>query len=263
MGSDPYGLPPIRAATFPLILTASLTKGFAMRAIKFSILTLLLSVFTAGCVTTPTVPNMKAQDGSGLGIAIKLRGPLGFPTYDAQIVYFVRLDAGRDLHPETVYVSNFAKDGRVYLLNAAPGEYAAIAASFTALGPDLYLTYFPEDIAELTRVLVDSATFQYAGSYLVDMSIGLCEGEADETQLYFSERFAPGSPKCGLVKPLLHKVAKGPLVIIGSNVILSGASTYHYRGSLREVKRDNSDKNEFLIKAQEDLVEGGWRSVIK
>ncbi len=188
---------------------------------------------------------MEQPDSSGIGISVVLRPPSRLGSYDAQVVYFARLDAERDIRQASVIPSDYAKDGRVYLLNVPPGEYVAVAASseyfslFPA-GSYHYTAYFSKELVELTRVSIENGQLAFAGSYVVDESIGL--KKADSVQLHYGEIIAPGAVKSGCFQ-------------------VPGSS--HYRGSLHEARRDDGAKAEFLNKAREDLAKGGWDALIK
>ncbi len=235
-----------------------------MYTLRFLIPVLFTLLIAAGCATVPAVPKAENKSSSGIGIAIRLIGLLKIPTYDADVVYFAKACADQERCEETVYASNYAKDGRVYWLNAPPGDYVAIAASFAVLNaPDTYITYFPKKLINLTRVNVEMGKFVYAGNYVFDTSIGVCPGDADETQVYYAERFEPGSPKCGLLKPTLSKIAKLQVIFVGSHAFPIGGHMYHYRGSIHEASRDDSHEKDFLMRAQGDIAEGGWRILTK
>ncbi len=229
-----------------------------MKNVRLAMLAISVSLSFFGCATFKQVPRMKERNSSGVGLSVKLRGPAHFPTYKARSVYFAKVD-DINIKKDAVYESNFSKDGRVYLLNASPGEYVAVAASYSMLlSPDLYITYFPKELVNLTRVRVDDGAFVYAGNYHVAMNVGICEEKADEIQIYYAEKFAPGQPKCGMVKMLTHELNTRSIVFIGSHAYSFDATKYHYRGALLKADHESSDKVEFMRKAQEDLSGGGW-----
>lgn len=145
-------------------------------------------------------------------------------------------------------------------MNVPPGDYAAVAAFYTkkavpaapaqpgfsvsvSMGRTSYTTYFPNELVEQTRVSVGKGQLVFAGSYVVSTSTGL--SEADPIQLHYAEVIAPGAAKSGI------------------GHVFSFSGNYHYRGSIHESKRDDDAKSEFLLKAREDLAEGGWSALIK
>jgi hypothetical protein len=204
------------------------------------------------------IPKVEQPESSAVGIAVKTRAPFGWPTEEPRVVFFVRVDNERDIRQPSILRSNYAKDGRVYLLNVPPGEYAAVASFYAkkpipaapvqpgfsvsvSMGRTGYTTYFPKELVEQTRVSVGKGQFVFAGSYVVSTSVGL--SEADQIQLHYAEVIAPGASKSGI------------------GHMFSG--DYHYRGSIHEAKRDDNTKNEFLMKAKVDLAEGGWSAIVK
>lgn len=226
-------------------------------------LLLSLSLVTAGCATLPAVPKMEGQASAAVGIAVKVIGPLKFPTYNADVVYFTKVCADRKQCDTTVYSSNYARDGRVYWLNAPPGNYAAIAASFSVLNaPDVYIVYFPQKLIDLAQVHPEAGKLVYAGDYVLGSSIGVCPGDADDVQLSYAEQFEPGSPKCGLFKSTMGKLAKSQVVFVGAHAYPIGGYKYHYRGAIHEANRDPAHEKNFLMSAREDLADGGWQILL-
>jgi hypothetical protein len=173
-------------------------------------------------------------------------------------VYFVKIDGADGLLQQQIIRSNYSKDGRAYLLNARPGTYAAIAVFFTragvpagppspgfsvsvGMGSSGYTTYFPRGLVELTKVTVRENEFIFMGNYVVDQSVGL-DG-ADEVQIHYKNVIAPGAT---------------------TNTFLMGLSgNVHYRGTLIEGKNDKTSRNEFLLRAKEDLSGSAWAERLK
>lgn len=224
-----------------------------------------LGYILSGCATPP--PMLASQQSSGIGISIETCPPIGFFNQDAGSVFFVKVDKEHGLIQSHIYPSNYANNGRIYLLNVEPGEYAAIAsfrhqsamthssspipiksgskfsismnADFEASSN--YSTYFPKELVEATKVQVCPGEFAFMGTYVVDQSLGM-DG-SDEIQLYYANFLAPNAAKGGM------------------NQLFSG--DYHYRGSIKESKYDDDARKEFLEYARADLKEGGWSSIIK
>jgi hypothetical protein len=252
-------------------------RDHLMYELRFLVLMLLTLVVAAGCATVPAVPNVESVDSSGIGIEVWLNFPHGFSKRGASVVYFTRFGADQEGREETVYASNYQKDGRVYLLNVPPGDYVAVAAALVAHGSkpltdlsnlpkDIQFVYFPQELVNQTRVLVDKGQFAYAGSYVIDASYGICAGVADDIQIHYAERFEPGTSKCG-IKQLLGQtsrmVLKGNFVIVGGHIFSTADVLTHYRGSIHDANWDEHNKIEFFRKAQGDLAEGGWRILNK
>lgn len=224
----------------------------------FCIFLSILSLVGCATLTPMPVPKLEQPESSAVGIAVKTRAPLGWPTKEAQSVIFVKLDGDGGIRQPSIIRSNYAKDGRVYLLNIAPGDYAAIAAFYAqspipsapaqpgvsvsfSVGKTGYTTYFPKELIEQTRISVGKGQVVFAGSYVVSTSVDL--KEADPIQLHYAEVVAPGVPKSGF------------------GYMMSG--DYHYRGSIHESRHDDDAERVFFMKAREDLAEGGWSALIK
>ena len=210
---------------------------------------LFLTLLIAGCATTPP-PKMMQPSASGIAISVKLQRPLGWPTDDAGRVYFVKLKNGNNLQEGTIIQSNYEKDGRIYLLNATPGNYVAVAA-WTSMSVASgthgvfnnveHITLFSRDVIELTRVSVGGGQIVCAGNFLFKTS---AFGDLDQIQQHYHDA-----------------LRNHPSDIVG--YILQGSSPWFHRGTLAEVQNDNKAKDECLRKAKEDLAQGGWAEIIK
>lgn len=224
-----------------------------------------LGYILAGCAVAP--PMMESPQSSGIGISIKTSAPISLFNQNAGSVFFIRVDNKNGLFQSHVFPSNYANNGRLYLLNVEPGEYAAVTSykhqnlgyhhassapvysgshtsvsiSATTGGPQDYSTYFPKDLVEATRVKVGPGEFAFMGSFVVDQSVGL--EEADKVQWHYANLLAPNT-KVGAWNQLF-------------------SNDYHYRGSIKESHCDDEARNQFLVHAREDLIEGGWNTIIK
>ena len=221
----------------------------------YAILSVLL---IAGCASMP-VPKMEDSQTSAIGIQIETQAPIGIINRKPDRIFFVQIDHEGDIRQNQVIPSNFAKDGRIYFLNARPGTYAAVAAFRSqsglpfgpapqpgvsvsvAIGKTGYTTYFSKDLIEATKVKVGRGEFVFMGNYVVNQEVGL--KDAEPIQNHYAELIAPGSSKTGF------------------GHLLSG--DYHYRGTVSEGKRDKAAKAEFAKRSTEDLAEGGWAQIIK
>lgn len=223
-------------------------------------LLLLLFTLLSGCASAPTVPVQARPESSGVGLSVKVISSMIVPvTYKADVVYFVRHCA--PLCDGNIYISNYAKEGRIYWLDAPPGEYVAVATSFRLFAdPNNYITYFPEEIIQKTRVRVEKGQFVYLGDFTLDMDLGLCPDKADASQLRYAEQFAPGTAKCGFLKIIGEKFASTPMIFIGNQAYAAGGGDYHYRGTIRLFERSDVLQSEFLAHARKDLQGKGWEA---
>jgi hypothetical protein len=212
--------------------------------------------FVAGCASMP-VPKMTDPQASVIGIQVETRAPVGVFSHKPDAAYFVKIDGEGDVVQNQLIPSNFAKDGRIYLLNAKPGTYAAVAVFRSQAGAPFgsapqpgisvslrvgktgYTTYFSKELIEATKANVAAGEIAFMGSYVVKQSVGLAD--AEPIQNHYANLLSPGSARSG----------------IGN--LLSG--DYHYRGGASEVKRDENTRKEFTKNARDDLAEGGWGSL--
>jgi hypothetical protein len=217
------------------------------------------------CATPLPPPEPEMPESAGIGIRVKVYAALGIASQAAQAVYFVRLPDGAESIRETeVISSNYARDGYVYLLNAPPGRYAAVAMSRVDEGhvsssagehvgggvsvgvtlsvPDFHKsTFFEEKLIRMTGVEVEAGSIAFMGEYSVDESWGW--GGADETQLHYRRLLIPGAEEKS-----------------GTSRLFSTAQ--HYRGSLHEGNRDDEAQARFRKSAAEHLAAAGWSGML-
>ena len=84
----------------------------------------------SACATQLPAPTPTPQDGAsaGIGVLVKSRSQM-LVTHKVDNVTFARLE-GNDTSQyisTQLITSNYNKDGYIYLLNAPPGRYAAVA----------------------------------------------------------------------------------------------------------------------------------------
>ncbi len=231
---------------------------------------ILLCVFPVflslnGCTTISTVPFRSAPDSSGIGLSVKIINSMIVPvTYNADVVYFSKRCEYAESCDPIIYISSYAKDGRMYWLDVPPGEYVAVAASFRQFAdPNNYITYFPDQVIKKTTVRVEAAKFNYLGDYILDMSLGVCPDKADSSQLHYAEVFAPGVAKCGFLKIIGERLASTPVMFIGNQAYAVGGGDYHYRGEIRQAGWDEGLRNDFIARAKQDLKGKGWDPLLE
>jgi hypothetical protein len=223
----------------------------------------LVVMLLAGCASQSVpVPQPETAQSAGVGMELKVRVS-GLATYRADGAFFVRscTTDTRATCKERLTNSNYGKDGRLYLLNAEPGEYRAVAAAFRSGTPgdqSLYFAYFPSAMADASKVQVRPGQFVYAGSYRLSAFLGLCPDKAEPAQLKYAEMLEPGTPKCGFFKTLMHKLATGDYLFIGGTAYPVGTQTFHYRGASFEKSAEPTDASNFRNAARRDLSGAGW-----
>lgn len=221
---------------------------------------LVAVLMLAACAVVPTVPPPADAQSSALGMYVEVRVS-GLATYRADTVYFVKRCPAEASCEERLVASNYAKDGRVYLLNAEPGEYLAVAAAFESgmfADSSLYFTYFPPSLIKASAITVKVGGFAYAGRYKLAASYGLCADSADPEQLKYAQMIDPNSLKCGFWRPLMHKMSSGDFMFIAGKAYPVGRQTYHYRGTSYEAMPNSQDADRFFEEARSDLSGAGW-----
>ncbi len=178
------------------------------------------------------IPHPEDPERSVIGIQIELQG--GILSQKPDSVFFVAMENEGAISQDYVFPSTFANGGRVYLLNARPGKYAAVATFRSQMNTTGFTTYFSKDLVGATRVDVRPGEAVFMGSYVVHMSTGL--KKAEPIQRHYADVLA--RQKAGV-----------------SHLLPGGV---HYLGALGTAKRNSDARTAFLKHARDDLAEGGW-----
>ena len=202
----------------------------ALRTFGVSVFVLTL----AGCATS--VPINDRQNPTGVGVHIKVRAPIALFSTKVDAVYFVSVDSNGNLNQYNFIRSTFSRDGRVYLLNIEPGEYAIVGTYFYSRGQ--YISYLSDDSIEKTRIKVTDGKLTFIGDIVLDTHVGL-DG-ADSAQIRYANLISPG----------------------GTNFKLF-SNDYHYRSEIYKFDNSMESRNTFIEKAKKDLAGGGWESLFR
>ncbi len=212
----------------------------------------------AGQMPAPT-----PQDGAsaGIGVLVKTRARIKLFSVKVDSVMFVRLegnDSSQYISTQPI-ASNYNKDGYIYLLNAPPGRYTAVATfrsqasppsapggggGFTVTvnpGDTDYTTYFSRDLVKATEITVEPGRIVFMGEVIVDTSTSF--KDADDVQSHYFRLISPG--------------VEDRNKFLG---LMSG--DYHYTGTLHEVNKDDEARERFLATTKENLGEAGWLAEI-
>lgn len=229
----------------------------------------------AGCASPPPrVPAPLGTDAAAITIRVHLRLPLQawLDSQDvaATTVYFVK--TCRPPGPpcdEKLIPSNHESEGRVYLLNAEPGEYRPVAAAYqTAVyygvgtAHVVNIAYLPDALVREAGVQVQAGRLADAGHHRVQAVAEVCAGTADPGQLRYAELMEPGVRKCGVVGPLVDKM-RHPLrgltspFVIGNKAYQPATGANHFRGFSHETLPGVS-RTQILEEARKALGDAGW-----
>ncbi len=212
----------------------------------------------AGLLPAPT-PQDRAS--AGIGVLVKTRAPIKMFSAKVDSVMFVRLEGNdRSQYISTQPIaSNYNKDGYIYLLNAPPGRYVAVATFRSQAsaptapaggggvtvtvnpGDTDYTTYFSRDLVKATEVTVEPGSIVFMGEFTVDTSTKF--EDADDVQSHYFRLISPG--------------VEDRNKFLG---LMSG--DYHYTGTLHKVNQDEEVRERFLATTKKNLGEAGWFSEV-
>ena len=164
-------------------------------------------------------------------------------SWKAYKIYFAKVDSEGSLLQQSIIRSNYTRDGRVYLLNARPGTYVAVAETRLTSGKRT-TTYFAKELVEQTKVTIGTNDFVFMGRYIVDVSTWFRWSNADAVQTHYLKLTTPA------------------FTIVDS---LSGRTRRYtsHRGTLVQRINDEQSRNDAVRKAKEDLRGSGWAVRIK
>lgn len=199
-----------------------------------STMTLAIAGLAFACTTPPPPPVELPVDANSGVIGIKVAvDKLG----STERAYFVRLDDGDPLARPYVIQANYFEDGYVYLLNARPGRYAAVAASNRrkAGTPSEYIVYFPAQAIEQTIVELEPGRVAFMGDWaLVTPWMPGMGTESDAAQTHYSKL-----------------------------LMTRGSGFAHYPGSVEGSDHSDAALMDFLANAHKRLARLGWSEAIE
>jgi len=163
----------------------------------FALCLLAVLVATTGVVAKPQKLDPPDRARGVIGVRIKILPPSKAGYYMADAVYFVRIvDDGDRFAAESVIPSNYSKGNSVYLLNARPGRYVAVACQFERpMAPAPSLLVFPKQNILRTEVEVAPGAVVLMGDILTDSVAST--SEADEAETHYLALFDPAAAKHG------------------------------------------------------------------
>lgn len=234
-----------------------------------------LAIILVGCASTPsTIPAPRGVAAAAVTIRVDLRLPLQawLKSADAvaTTVYFVK-DCPPSDPPcdEKLIPSNYESQGRVYLLNAEPGEYRPVAAAYETavyyvIGASqvVNIVYLPDALVSNTGVQVQAGRLSDAGHHRVEAVYEVCAATADPGQLRYAELMEPSVRKCGLLENLIDSL-RHPLrgltspLVIGNKAYSAATGANHFRGVSYGTLRGASDA-QALEEARTELEGAGW-----
>jgi hypothetical protein len=176
----------------------------------------MLIIFAIGCGVPKNLRVLEDKESSIIGISVKTI-TLSIFRNKAEVVYFVRLDEKDDNNiGNKIIPTNYARGDYVYLINAKPGKYAAVA-SFFSQTEESYNTFFDAAAIQASIVEVGPNQVVYAGDLVIENQMKNLyqniEQNGDKAQLhYYSllKSFMYGTYYCGTpIKTGKTKEAQG------------------------------------------------------
>jgi hypothetical protein len=180
-------------------------------------------------------------------------------------VYFVRVEEGDDpLSQEVLIPSNYFEDAYVYLLNARPGHYAAVAVAWLHEGGPTQTATMPIGGG---GGFSGSASYSYTPPPVEDVTL-LPENAIQGTLVEVKPGSVAFMGEWVLSKPWLKEIGGDDDADAAQRhyfrlMEVQGIGTSHHRGS--EPKSDRSDGAwlAFLPHARKRLADTGWSGIIE
>lgn len=225
---------------------------------------LVIVILSGACRSVPPV-DPKEDGGTAIGISIKVSptfSPFGLFDRSFQKVYFVRVENEKLMSSAGVLLSTWTKGERAYILNSAPGEYVAVAGSYTVThqgttttsqsgnasvstttggGTSAYIVFFPEAMLKASRTGVGTGELKIMGDFKLKMSTDL--SKADDAQKHYINLIAPGA---------LNK--SGFMKIFGRS--------HEYLAIPIKTETDAAAKNKVRQDAKADFAETKWLKIL-
>ncbi|OQW43748.1 MAG: hypothetical protein A4C66_08460 [Nitrospira sp. HN-bin3] len=133
-------------------------------------------------------PDLRRQpvDDSAVvvGLSMKVKALLGSGPISG--AYFVRLEEKKDILKQDRPMLAIFNGSYVYLVNAQPGRYAAVAVLYPCrLFDKCWIFPLPKSLIEQTITTVAPGTVGYLGDYEIELSGNARDGGDDVAQYYF------------------------------------------------------------------------------
>ena len=216
---------------------------------------LMTLVVVACAAAPPPTPTSNPIDGQAAALGINLRSDAWPADIVPGVVVFARVEEGVDLtEAYELYESTYAYDGHLYLMNAEPGTYVAVATVNTkwvelgttneageeARTKKTRLCYLSRDLIEQTRVTVRPGEFAFMGRIVGDQSGRF--GDGDDCQRHFMTLMEGEEDRSGFMKAL------------------SGESSG--RIDLKELDKSPAARREFLTETRGYFATTAWVALI-
>ena len=202
---------------------------------KRCIIALVIPALLIGCGLPKNLRTPDKLDSCVLGVSIKTITLKIFKNRQ-DTVYFVKLaETDEGLLATKIIPSNYSRGDYVYLINAEPGKYIAIA-SFFQQSDNTYNSFFDLNTIQNTMTVVRPGQIAYMGDITVENHLkniyNNIEKNGDKAQLHYFN----------LLKSFIY-------------------GTF-YCGSLTSVERSKQLEKDFLFKTKEYFKDSDWLKLI-
>ena len=144
----------------------------------------LVGLITLAPAKEPSPPTPDSERGH-IGLTVKRPGA------HAPTVFFVRVEDDNDVfNAESVIRSNWTVKKHIYLLNAEPGRYVAVAANTEVHSGGTFTDLISEDTIPLTEITVVPGRVVFMG-HLVLKGAGRKLSEVDPAQAHYLHLIRP------------------------------------------------------------------------
>lgn len=196
---------------------------------------MVIPALLVGCGLPKSLRTPEKAESCILGVSIKTVTLKIFKNRQ-DTVYFVKLgDADDTLLGAKLIPSNYSRGDYAYLINAAPGKYAAVA-SFFQQSDNTYNSFFDLNIIQNTVTVVGPGQIIYMGDITVDNHLkniyNNIEQNGDKAQLHYYS----------LLKSFIY-------------------GTY-YCGSLNKAEKSKQLEKDFLLKSKDYFKDSDWLRII-
>jgi hypothetical protein len=189
------------------------------------------------------LPPARSELGS-IGITVTALNGLS-----AERVYFVRLEDHTDVRrAKSVIYSNYHNGKQVYLLNAKPGRYVAVAARLWSGDDSVSEAFFSMEMIPLTEVTVGPGQMVFMGDFLVNLGIRI--SRADEAQAHYFRLISPNAVRDGLFDVLLYRIGGVEPALDRLDVVLR---EMYYTAKLDSVAKDAESERAFWGQASDKV----------
>jgi hypothetical protein len=239
----------------------------------------------------------KDSTRSIIGISVTQKPPLRNIEKISDTVFFLKVNESDNGEEVKLIPSNYRKGDRIYLINAEPGKYKAIAAYYASYNfgfgsqknssdnSEHHLTIFSGETVEKSETEVKPGEFAFMGKFVIENSMNINKGDKVQKENYLwlwkmtmmeesrkkrkirefnrkdSEKFFRESP--GAIKDEgMVKFMSSPFVDENDISHLIEISQI-YRGGLNKWDKSAKSIEKFLTKAKKkEFKKTGWLDIL-